>query len=81
MKSNLAGRLDEKAFNMRNCSETMLEGNMGYNMALKLGECYIYIHTCYMYISNQSVNVQQFPMVTPCYSKETNSFMYRQIQK
>ena len=55
MKSSLAGRLDEKAFNMRNCSETMLEGNMGYNMALKLGECYI--HTCYMYISNQSVNV------------------------
>lgn len=43
MKPSLAGRLDEKAFNMRSCSETMLEGNMG----LKLCECYIYI---YMYM-------------------------------
>ena len=40
MKPSLAGRLDEKAFNMRSCSETILEGNMGYNMALKLWMLY-----------------------------------------
>lgn len=79
MKPSLAGRLDEKAFNMRSCSETMLEGNMG----LKLCECYIYIYICicYVYISDQSLNVQQSPVVTPCYSKETNSLMCSQIQK
>ena len=40
MKPSLAGSLDEKAFNMRSCSETILEGNMGYNMAVKLCEYY-----------------------------------------
>lgn len=40
MKPSLAGSLDEKAI-WGSYSETILEGNMGYNMAVKLCEYYI----------------------------------------